>query len=565
MSTAHRLSLQTMRLSWLVLLASCGHVLPQDTPPVDADPCTGVCECRLDTDCAGDHTACDDEVTSRTCGCAAGYTTGVSGTCEWSGVVADPGFQAATTWSTGSDGATIDPNLNDPGMVEAGAGEFHMNGMCNLARITQMITMPKFSRAEPLVVQLSYRYRNTAQLTGAPSFGIGTAWHDDLPAASATFITARQCLGAASYAPESITKPGAALPLVVMPTTADFQCNDAGEFLDVDHVEILPANPGECATPGTAINGDAESTGGWQFSSFGVNGTMASAMIENGVGEGNSHGARVFFTNRCSSGSVADVASVPGPDEVASPALSFFNRSTNATDTDRVMNVSFGGISIPPPGSATGVTTKYCMPASMRGGSFTFASSFAVDGLCADVINAEAVYDSLKFVNDPTCGSDPAITDPGFESTGNALFGAFSTVGASIARAANDPANAHSGSGVLQLSVNLTCSGASFVANVVTPSSQGAAGPAVTFFYKAPTPVDYKLVATGFNFMQPALTYDNTYHQATLCLNPKLAGRNQQVSFGMSSVAGTCNTQITAEQAFIDDLAVTTDPSCAPM
>ena len=109
----------------------------------------------------------------------------------------------------------------------------------------------------------------------------------------------------------------------------------------------------------------------------------------------------------------------------------------------------------------------------MRGGAFSFSSSFTVDGTCAQVVNAESVYDNLKFVNDPTCGTDPAITDPGFESTGNSLFGAFSIVGGSIARAANDPTNAHSGSGVLQLSVNLTCDDPGFTANVVTPPASG--------------------------------------------------------------------------------------------
>src|SRR5512133_1703371 len=94
------------RFTWVILvgLTACGSVekLNADAS-VDADPCTGTCECKVDTDCAGVHTVCDDQVTSRTCACAAGYTTGLSGACEWTGVVKDPGFQSASVWNKDTD------------------------------------------------------------------------------------------------------------------------------------------------------------------------------------------------------------------------------------------------------------------------------------------------------------------------------------------------------------------------------------------------------------------------------------------------------------------------------
>jgi len=142
-----------MSKQWMVLLCAvlgCGEVVKTNpdaaTEPPDADLCTGVCECRVDTDCSAVHTGCNDQGTSRTCECVAGYTKNLGGDCEFSGIVADPGFQATSAWNP--NGATIDVNLNEAGMIEPGAARFTgMAGMCALPRVTQSLSMPKLSRA----------------------------------------------------------------------------------------------------------------------------------------------------------------------------------------------------------------------------------------------------------------------------------------------------------------------------------------------------------------------------------------------------------------------------------
>ena len=103
----------------VLLFAACGSVeaLPSDSHPVYGDG-----ECRLDTDCAGEHTVCADNGTQRACTCAAGFTTDpVSQACAWSGVVTDPGFADPSAWAL-TGGQAIDPTAMESGMRESGKG-----------------------------------------------------------------------------------------------------------------------------------------------------------------------------------------------------------------------------------------------------------------------------------------------------------------------------------------------------------------------------------------------------------------------------------------------------------
>ena len=542
-------------------LVACGEVTKRpDAIEVDADPCTGTCECRVDTDCPGDNTVCDDQTTSRTCECSAGYTRGTSGACEWTGVVRDPGFGAATVWTAGA--ATIDPNLTDTGILDPGAARFHLDGLCKLARITQDVVMPKEARSQPLVAEITYRYLSQGFIdTTAPAYGLGAAWRERMPASFSTgWTSVRSCLGSGQSAPPAPSGKGAQLPITVLPERVPVNCNDASAFLDVDHFEIKPANPNECPASGTALNGDAEAMGGWVFTGSSANGNPFSAMIEPNVGEANTRGVRLFARNRCSNLAARTAVSVG---LLASPALAYFNRTTTggtALDTD----FSLGGVTLPAINASTAdQQRKLCVPATMRGDTIDFVAALNLFGACAEIVNASSVTDNVKIVNDPTCGTDPAISDPGFESP-NSLIGAFSTPGQSLARTLNDASMAHTGNGVLQLSVMQLCSGATWQANVVVPAASSSGGPALSFFYRAPPPANYNFfVQAGTVSFAPML--DSQWHAGTVCLNPLLSGRTAPVVFGMSGGSGTCANTIPPETAFVDDLQVTTDPSCPAM
>jgi hypothetical protein len=452
-------------------------------------------------------------------------------------------------------------NLNEAGMIEPGAARFSgMDGLCAIPRITQLVTMPKLSRAEPLVAQVTYRYKDPGFLnTNTPAFGIGPGWQETLPLKFTNFATVRTCLGGANYAPESTTGLGAELEIALTPQrlTAGGTCN-VDQSLDIDRFDIVVANPDECPAPGGAINGDLEANGGWVFT---ASGTGATATIEPTVGEGNTAGIRLFASNRCTTTTATNNISIPTAEDVPSPAISFFNK-TSATSSTIETSPVLGGV-VTPAISASGsaITQKVCVPASMRGGVVQFQSRVSISGTCAEIVNAESTLDNLKVINDASCGTDPAISDPGFESP-LALIGANATPGKSLARALNDPTQAHTGNGVLQLTVMQLCDGASWQGNVVVPPPSGTAGPAITFFYKATPAANYTFRVTAAGGATFTPTLDNTYQQGTVCLNPKFVGRNQSVSFAMSGGSGTCATTHQPETAFVDDLVVTTDPNC---
>ena len=67
----------------------------------------GTCECRADADC-GAHEYCNDQVSTRSCDCVAGYMPW-GDRCAWRGVVEDPGFADPTAWAPASL-ATLDPD-----------------------------------------------------------------------------------------------------------------------------------------------------------------------------------------------------------------------------------------------------------------------------------------------------------------------------------------------------------------------------------------------------------------------------------------------------------------------
>lgn len=554
-----------MRYSWLLLfVVSCGEVIkiePDAAVLVDADPCTGTCECRVDADCTDAHNVCVDEVTSRTCQCAFGYTEGVSGGCAWTGVVTDPGFQSASQWTLQA-GTAVDANLNEVGMIDPGAARFTGNdGLCKLARVVQDVEMPRLANAEPLVAEITHRFYDPNFDFVSPVFGLGATWTEETTATNGTWQTSRVCLGAGQYAPAASTGRGAVVPLTLMPSYVSYSCADPNVTLDIDHIEIKPADPGECPTPGKVLNGDAESDGGWVLEGSSANGNPFSTMIEAGVGEANTRGVRLFARNRCSNLSATTQLSIPLSDELASPALAFFNRTTSTIVTGVATTVRLGVVNLPSINpSAADQAQRVCIPASMKGSVVTFRAAMDLSGLCADQINATSIIDNVAIINDASCGTDVAITDPGFESS-LALVGATATPGRSLARSLKDPAMAHSGNGSLQLSVTQLCSSPSWQANVVVPEATTGAGPALTFFYRAPAQANYAFaVSAGGATFTPVL--DNQWNQGTICLDPKLSGRRQNVSFAMSGGAGACATTHPAETAFVDDLSVTTDPAC---
>jgi hypothetical protein len=116
---------------------------------------------------------------------------------------------------------------------------------------------------------------------------------------------------------------------------------------------------------------------------------------------------------------------------------------------------------------------------------------------------------------------------------------------------------AHSGTGYLHASVHGACSSANASTTITLPAAKPGAGPAVRFFYKRPFdgPDEYQFRVPYLGVPLPATS---VWTEKVVCL-PQSVG--QAVSIGIAAPSsGVCDGP--AEELFIDDVVVTTDPSC---
>lgn len=52
------------------------------------------------------------------------------------------------------------------------------------------------------------------------------------------------------------------------------------------------------------------------------------------------------------------------------------------------------------------------------------------------------------------------------------------------------------------------------------------------------------------------------YGERTICINPMYANRGLEVTLRLYSGEATCATTFALNEAFVDDVTVTTDPAC---
>jgi hypothetical protein len=505
--------------------------------------------CSIDTDCAA-HEVCDDGVTPGACVCAAGYALNGGGACGWLGVVADPGFTQANIWTATGQFCRLTPARADAGLIDLGSGDFYEDPegdpLCldfPPPRIGQTIVMPRRSRAEPLVAEAHYRDPDGAKL----AFGIGPAWHAVPPSAAvpAQYGTARSCLGAAAYAPESSTGRGVPLSFRLgLANPASCQ-----KDLQVDRIDLVPATNGECPAPGTALNGDAEGAGGWSFEAS----TGSSAAFAAGAGAGGSRGIALHKEKRCDV--VGATTQVSIPLDVASPALSF-----HASNISGGLTAYLAGDLIETrAGDADGAMVTACIPASHRGTVILFQArmdNLDSGGTCDDYVGFDAVVDEVRIVDEPGCGTDPVVTNPGFEAT-TALVG--SHPANTLIR---DASRAHSGEQVLRMSKTTTCTNDFWRTSLLAPPASPGAGPAVAFYYRIPSTTVENLLCSSCT---ASLVKDGVWHRAVSCLDPRFPDRLQIFNLRLRSSGGTCSPVTGSAEAYVDDLSVTTDPACRSM
>ena len=564
-----------------VALVGCGEVVDEtvDAAMPDADPCeNATCACTEATeatDC-GSHEYCNVAGPGRACACVAGYTDGVSG-CVWTGVVKDPAIAGQTDWMP-ANGALLNPTAT--GGIDPGEASFVTSAICGLGLIKQTLEMPTFAKAEPLVLEVSYKNQivtgggpggqSDSVLMGA-SFGSG--WAPLKNFTDAIFHTERICLGDAGYAAAGTSGRGGPVVLSLGPYAKAVRCpaSTITNFA-IDHAQIVPANAGECGTVrGESPNFDAEGTTGWTFTATGT----STAGFASGLGAGASRAGRIRLDQRCDSASMSTKLDVPS---VAGPAVEMYLSTTAG---------SFGSIIIGGPTSSTGAVTmglpfptgapagvqRFCLPPSLRGQSTTigFQVTNAAGGSCADILGFQLVVDNLRVVDDPTCAGN-GIPNPGFESPGVTvgMFGsgpqnAGAPGGNALVR--TGATLAHAGSRYLALESLANCSSLGMNLLPTVPAPAGTAGPALTFFANIPATANSETRVRPQGGTTVVLPEGGGWTKHTVCLDPVYAGRGFPVLLSQYGGGGSCDGYPggVAQTALIDDLEIITDPMCPAM
>ncbi|HTR56022.1 MAG TPA: hypothetical protein VMJ10_35340 [Kofleriaceae bacterium] len=545
-----------------VLVASCSwiigiHDLPADGSSGDAG-CAS-CACTTDSDC-GAHMYCDIAPSSSACACVAGYAL-AGNACQWTGVIADPGFDLTPAgWTTGS-ATMIEPTFAvTQGMIDPGIAETEaMPCMGLVAGVSQSIVMPRLSRAEPLVAEVSYAGNGPLGFPTPVAIEIASLWYPTaLSVFDASFQTTRVCLGEAQYAPESSSGSGATATTAMLANCSSGLGNFDGEY---DHYDIVLPNAGECPVPGTVTNGDAEGSDGWSFSTSYNNGSTdgTSAGYAAGVGDSGSRAVHLHLAERCDDADATVPMSVPLRDGTGSPSLSVWHQKPTSAGT---LGISVGGLPLLLTAPADSID-HYCLPTGLHGGVSSLQAAFYTNGTsCGSATTADAYVDSVTVANDPKCGSDPGIADPSFES-GYSMIGSTSTTSDTVAIVTGD-GNAYEGSGYLRLSIDGNCNYANYTTTAIVPASPPGTGPAVSFHYQFPAGGTANASITASSVKPLTLGRTSTWQPAIACLDPTApVGWPAQFYIELDTTAGTCTTGTTTI-ANIDALQVTTDPACAP-
>jgi hypothetical protein len=530
--------------------------------PVCSEPC-------------GEHAFCDETPQGGACACATGYA---GDPCEWVGVLADPEFTDPEVWSDTKNGATVIPLAQGRGN-ELGIASFQASVTCSAGSVAQVVEMPSYELAEPLVVTISYRVQN---VTGVV-VGYGGVFRELIDAARwpGWSVDQRVCLGEAAY--------GGPVRFEVAASERAPDCFTAPTgTIEVDRFDIVPANPGECPAPGTVLDGDAEGLeDGWQFDLQMLGEGETEAGLATGAGEGASSGARIRkppgATRRAR---MWTKISVPRQTTPPFPALRFWHKAAAPYiyRVDLGTRPSFGVVRMPLDtivGDDIARTSTFCLPPHTHGGVFDLAFARG-SGITED--EAELVVDRVEITSDDACGTSSEVFDPSLDSAPNrwpgALLSFVPNVEAGIVQVTNDaPEALPPGSGVLE--IRYTNSQARLEAQtwvrVPAPTadegpilrfqSNAPANPGVELFWALGSAIDRPVCADlpGCVVLSPlsnGLDLGGGWRDVPVCLPPEWAGRWFRVRLAVRPSDGPLEVFEPPRSVLFDNFELDTDPEC---
>jgi hypothetical protein len=465
----------------------------------------------------------------------------------------DPDFSTTTTWSA-DDEVTLTP----------GAATFSLSAVCDHRVVTQTVLTPPLSCARPLVLTVNVALDDIDRVNFV--FGFGGKWYPQLFAGTPIWNI---CLGASAFDGEQTFAFGGAINQAFCPALPGVTSS-----IKIQHLSIAEDVQGTCPLPGIVKNGDFEyGAAPWTLvAGEGV------AEIAPGRGEGASAGARLATDHRCQQPSIQGVISLPSSAMLPNPALRIWSNGTkNAVASVRVgprpPDHLLGATYLP--GQGGPASANVCIPRWAQGTAQQFELGFAPTEYaeqCQEPLAREIIFDGISFVTDPACATDANIFDPGFEQTAVPSSGAsfwalqrYEDVPTSDVELVVDPTIAHTGKVAARFTGSTPCPVAAMSGSVTMPGPEGANGPALKFWYDASGTSHLGLnVVLGALSAPVALPVTTTWTQFTACLDPRLATHPDLLTFSLVSEdgGGTCSDAFPVETILLDDVELTTDPSC---
>jgi len=497
----------------------------------------------------GAHEVCDGDTESPSCVCAPGYE---GNPCAWAGVLEDRGFENGGAWAV-SRGATVLPFERGP--TSAGIGFLAPSVACNAGALSQTVEMPDYAAADPLVAEVTYRARNVFGL----SLGFDLAWTQLGQTFDDAWATERVCLGEAAYGGSVLVQIGAREQVL--------SCFDepVGD-IEVDHLSIVLADPGECPAPGAVLNPTGEADqGGWKFDTTGA----AEAGFVEGVGRGGTSGVRLV---RDANDRVLawTKLSIPSADSLPSPALRFWWRGTAGLSfefrTGRYERTSSALESLPLDsaiGSGSDENYLYCLPPWTHGNVTNVIFRSLVN---SSQDRSELVIDDVEIVSDARCGTSTNLLDPGFDAGPARIMGVTHLTPFQIATLRTESSLSRTGEGgVLELSYWNEEAIMLVETWVLVPESNGDEGPAVVFWSNVPQDNEKPIRSVlGRAAINPAdLRVGGGWLRNEVCLFPEWSGRWYRVQWRLGDIPPIGTAPIDPPiRIYIDDLELTTSSAC---
>ena len=497
------------------------------------------------------HEVCDDDAESPSCICAPGYE---GDPCTWAGVIDDPGFEDEGAWNS-SGGALVLPF--ERGEIDDGIAFVSGSAACNAGTVSQTVLMPSYEAGEPLVAEVLYRARGLYGL----AVGFNRAWTALESTSDDRWRTERLCLGDAAY--------GGPVTLRLGSVEQHPSCFSEPEGdIEVDRLDVLPAEPGECPAPGEVLNGAGElEGGGWQFRTTGA----AVAELAEGVGRQGTSGVRVAID--AGDRAIAWTrASVPSSESLQSPALRFWWRGTSGQPfklqigRDDTGGFEAGALPLDDVyGNGSALTYEYCLPPWTHGNVVDLAFRPMVDALSGDGPSQLAI-DDVEIVSDPRCGASTEVLDPGFDSAPARVSGVTHLTPYTAATLRAEPSLSRTGDGgVLELSYWNESAIMFFETWVLVPESNGDAGPAFVYWSNVPEtnelPFQSALGRAAFGALD--LPVGGGWRRNDRCLPPQWSGRWFRVRWRLGHVPPMPATPVDPPiRLYIDDLELTTSEAC---